>query len=280
MYELTSSGSNTTRSLESIGVQLSLTGPSVMTATAGSTTVFSLLNSITLPLRQMAALLDPEAAFVALNGTLGAFAAATVAGATYSTMRGLPTSHLALAASTGMNGGIFGAIFFHLREYACVPALALLLPDRHHRLYTHDTAQTWWDMRTTRVVESSIAGGVTATLNALIKRRLPGAVVGAPGALRASLVAGAVLCPIAQLLFNETRVLRVKFSGVDRLVPPERTAQEKLERAKSALGILTPGARAAAADERALEQLRKEKEEADARLTSLQQKIRERDEGK
>ena len=280
MYELTSSGSNTTRSLESIGVQLSLTGPSVMTATAGSTTVFSLLNSITLLLRQMAALLDPEAAFVALNGTLGAFAAATVAGATYSTMRGLPTSHLALAASTGMNGGIFGAIFFHLREYACVPALALLLPDRHRRLYTHDTAQTWWDMRTTRVVESSIAGGATATLNALIKRRLPGAVVGAPGALRASLVAGAVLCPIAQLLFNETRVLRVKFSGVDRLVPPERTAQEKLERAKSALGILTPGARAAAADERALEQLRKEKEEADARLTSLQQKIRERDEGK
>ena len=226
----------------------------------------------------MTDLVDPEAGSTVVNGSFGSFLAGAVGGIGFARFRA-QGSVIPIAARSALNAGVFGTVFFHLREYALVPALNTAIPARRQQ-YADNFTPTWGDMRANKLLESSFAGAAAGVVNNIIARRASGTILSL-SALRSTAFAGAVFCPLAQYIVNETRVLRVKWTGgrVDSATSTPQTQQESLERIKDALSMLAPVQRGPQADARALDRLQKEKQEMESRLEAVREKLRDGERG-
>ncbi|KAH7104015.1 hypothetical protein BKA62DRAFT_695352 [Auriculariales sp. MPI-PUGE-AT-0066] len=225
----------------------------------------------------MGYVVDPNAASISLNGTIACFAASAMLGGVYARMALPAAPTLPIAAQYGLNGGFFGATLFHLREYACVPLLCAVFPGRA-RMYSPDFTPNWFEMRMRKVPETGLAGAAAAALNVFVAHkiaRLPSL----PTAMRNATLAGAVLCSFLAYVENETRVLRVKFSQ-ESSPQPEKTPQERLDAMKNALGLLAPVRRGPEDDVKALEQLQREKQDANVRLEAVRRRLKDLDDSR
>ncbi|KAG1770353.1 hypothetical protein EV702DRAFT_978070, partial [Suillus placidus] len=146
---------------------------------------------------------------------------ATVCGLTaglYGVVKSQPPGPLLLFSA--LNSGIASATFFSIREYLIGPVLVLSMPGRQYELRrqklkeaaevapTNVSQLTWGDIRSRKVLDSSISGALAGSILNTWKRGRSGTVPG--------LATGAVMCGLFQWAFNEFDILRI--THVSRVV--------------------------------------------------------------
>ncbi|KAI0691039.1 hypothetical protein BC835DRAFT_1279928, partial [Cytidiella melzeri] len=116
-----------------------------------------------------------------------------------------------LALASAYSSSITGATFFSFREYVVGP-LRVLYVDGSQDLRQNGGVEgstqrnrhlSWSEMRTHKLLDSSISGALTGGLLYSFRRGSKGII---PGATTAGLV-----CTLLQLIYNESTVLRVKY---------------------------------------------------------------------
>ncbi|KAI0819542.1 hypothetical protein BC628DRAFT_1402114 [Trametes gibbosa] len=214
-----------------------------------------------------------------VNVAKGAAIISVVAG-TLAALQGLyrgsrhPTQ---LALSAGTNGGIAGAIFFGIREVVVSPLFhtALLNAGRTQGipgLVDTPHQPSWSQLRMHHLLDSAASGALTG---AIINKWQKGRVLA--GARTAGLV-----CTLLQLGYNELGVMRIKYvtrkiqepTAPNPLpVPPERPDEVRLSFFDHLLGII--GFRKLS-EEEYLKTLKKQRDEALARIAVLERERQER----
>ncbi|KAG1826947.1 uncharacterized protein BJ212DRAFT_17981 [Suillus subaureus] len=162
--------------------------------------------------------MDPSAPQTVAKGVL---ITSTVCGLTaglYGVVKSQPPGPLLLFSA--LNSGIASATFFSIREYLVGPVLVLSMPgkqyeQRRQRLEeaadgapTNVSRLTWGDIRSRKVLDSSISGALAGSILNTWKRGRSGTVPG--------LATGAVMCGLFQWAFNEFDILRI--THVSRVV--------------------------------------------------------------
>lgn len=121
---------------------------------------------------------------------------------------------------SALNSGIASATFFSIREYLVGPVLVLSMPGKQYELRrqrlkeaaegspTNVSRLTWGDIRSRKVLDSSISGALAGGILNTWKRGRSGTVPG--------LATGAVMCGLFQWAFNEFDILRI--THVSRVV--------------------------------------------------------------
>ncbi|KAG1756441.1 uncharacterized protein EDB91DRAFT_1041305, partial [Suillus paluster] len=153
---------------------------------------------------------------------------ATVCGLTaglYGVLKSQPPGPLFLFSA--MNSGIASATFFSIREYLIGPALVLSMPGKQYELRRQRLKEakegapadvsrlTWGDLRSRKVLDSSISGALAGGVLNTWKRGRSGTVPG--------LVTGAVMCGLLQWAFNEFDILRITHISRVAHTPPVPT---------------------------------------------------------
>ncbi|KAG2116655.1 uncharacterized protein F5147DRAFT_769023 [Suillus discolor] len=138
----------------------------------------------------------------------------TVCGLTagfYGVVKSQPPGPLFLFSA--LNSGIASATFFSIREYLVGPVLVLSMPGKQYELRrqrlkeivegapTDVSRLTWGDIRSRKVLDSSISGALAGGILNTWKRGRSGTVPG--------LATGAVMCGLFQWAFNEFDILRI-----------------------------------------------------------------------
>ncbi|KAF8447907.1 hypothetical protein L210DRAFT_3641771 [Boletus edulis BED1] len=106
--------------------------------------------------------------------------------------------------------------------------MVLTLPGRQYQLrrqkFIHSignsmseepTSLSWADIRTSRLLDSGISGGLSGGILNTWKRGRRGLVPG--------LTTGALMCTFLQLCFNELNILRIRHVSANPALPPQRT---------------------------------------------------------
>ncbi|KIK59607.1 hypothetical protein GYMLUDRAFT_672988 [Collybiopsis luxurians FD-317 M1] len=112
--------------------------------------------------------------------------------------------------SAGINGGISGATFFSIREFAISPFLVSTLPwsQYERRRKTENQPHSLEelkrsDIRADRLLDSGVSGFITGGILRGFTRNFRGALPGA--------VSAGVLCTLLQYMYNESRVVRLEY---------------------------------------------------------------------
>ncbi|KAG1877770.1 hypothetical protein DFJ58DRAFT_6125 [Suillus subalutaceus] len=155
--------------------------------------------------------MDPSAPQTVAKGVL---ITSTVCGLTaglYGVVKSQPPGPLLLFSA--LNSGIASATFFSIREYLVGPVLVLSMPGKQYELRrqilkeaaegapTNISKLTWGDIRSRKVLDSSISGALAGSILNTWKRGRSGTVPG--------LVTGATMCGLFQWAFNEFDILRI-----------------------------------------------------------------------
>ncbi|KAI0362400.1 hypothetical protein OH77DRAFT_49082 [Trametes cingulata] len=186
-----------------------------------------------------------------------------------------------LAISAAVNGGIAGTIFFAIREVVVSPVLQATVrrsEPAHGASTSHssETQPSWTQLRTRYLLDSAMSGAFTG---AVINKWRKGRVMA--GARTAALI-----CTLLQLGYNELGVMRVKYvtRRIQETQPrfdatpappptlPEAQKEPKITFVDRIMGII--GFRKLS-DEEYLKTLKKQRDEALARIAVLE---REREE--
>lgn len=144
----------------------------------------------------------------------GVAATSTVCGVTavlYGVLGGHPPARLALFSA--VNGGLAAATFFSIREYIVGPVLTLTHVGNHHTRRKEsesavdgftgtEPALSWSHIRTSRLLDSAISGGIAGGVLNAWKRGKVGLVPG--------LGTGALLCTLLQWGVNELHIFRIR----------------------------------------------------------------------
>ncbi|KAI0748584.1 hypothetical protein C8Q80DRAFT_748250 [Daedaleopsis nitida] len=209
---------------------------------------------------------------------------ATLAAGTLTTLHALyqgsrhPTP---LALSASVNGGIAGAIFFSIREVLVGPALRSAVPSARHAQESSNVSpqSSWAHLRMRQLPDSTVSGALTgAILNAWQHGR---------SRLWAGARTGGIICAVLQWGHNEMGIMRVKF--VSRKIqesrspsapspaptsPPDDPTKPRItvfDRLVSVIGFRK------LSDEEYLKAVKKQRDEALARIAVLEQERKERE---
>ncbi|KAI6028458.1 hypothetical protein F5J12DRAFT_903426 [Pisolithus orientalis] len=158
--------------------------------------------------------MDPSAPKTVGKGVAGNMRVPTVCGATaalYGVLGGHPPARLALFSA--VNGGLAAATFFSIREYIVGPVLTLTHVGNHHTRRKEsesavdgftgtEPALSWSHIRTSRLLDSAISGGIAGGVLNAWKRGKVGLVPG--------LGTGALLCTLLQWGVNELHIFRIR----------------------------------------------------------------------
>lgn len=118
-----------------------------------------------------------------------------------------------LSLFSALNSGIASATFFSIREYLVGPVLVLSMPGKQYELRRQKLREaaevdpanisrlTWGDIRSRKVLDSSISGALAGSILNTWKRGRSGTIPG--------LATGAVMCGLFQWAFNEFDILRI-----------------------------------------------------------------------
>ncbi|EJD44195.1 hypothetical protein AURDEDRAFT_185209 [Auricularia subglabra TFB-10046 SS5] len=208
-------------------------------------------------------------------------AAGTLFGWAYASARKQPVR--AFAWSTGTNATIIGLVFFATREYAISPALVALVPTAQYlrrretlsSLSSASTPLTWRQMRTEKLLDSALAGAGAAAMASAIRG-------GRSAAFGPAALVGALFSSFVQYGANEVHIARVKLVSAREQHEHDTRDQPVvpiLERVKDTLGVLVPIDRGPDSDARELARLKREKDEADAKLAAVRAKLEEAEKG-
>jgi len=164
--------------------------------------------------------MDPSSPQTVAKGVLLTSAVCSLTAGMYGVLKSRPPGPLFLFSA--VNSGIASATFFSIREYLIGPVLVLSLPGKQYELRRQrlegaaegpstDVSQlTWGDIRSRKVLDSSISGALAGGVLNTWKRGRSGT---APG-----LVTGAMMCGLLQWVFNEFDILRI--THISRAVHP------------------------------------------------------------
>ncbi|OJA15186.1 hypothetical protein AZE42_09492 [Rhizopogon vesiculosus] len=131
----------------------------------------------------------------------------------YGVLKSRPPGPLFLFSA--VNSGIASATFFSIREYLIGPVLVLSLPGKQYELRRQKIKEaaegastdipqlTWGDIRSRKVLDSSISGALAGGVLNTWKRGRSGTVPG--------LATGAVMCGLLQWAFNEFDIQRITY---------------------------------------------------------------------
>ncbi|KAH9857143.1 hypothetical protein C2E23DRAFT_720985 [Lenzites betulinus] len=183
-----------------------------------------------------------------------------------------------LALSAGANGGIAGAVFFGVREVVVTPLLHLGFQNAGHPQDTSGVVgmpqqPSWSQLRMHKLLDSATSGALTG---AIINKWRNGRVLA--GARTAGL-----LCALLQLGHNEIGVARIKYVTRKIQEPPapkplpaplERPDEVRLSVFDRLLSIV--GFRKLS-EEEYLKTLKKQRDEALARIAVLERERQERE---
>ncbi|KAH7926622.1 hypothetical protein BV22DRAFT_1104149 [Leucogyrophana mollusca] len=139
----------------------------------------------------------------------------TVCGATaglYGVFKGRAPGPLLVFSA--LNSGIAAATFLSIREYVVGPALTLTHPGKQYQARRRrlgglpasldEPSLTWFDLRTTNLLDSTISGAFAGGILNAWKRGRSGLVPG--------ITTGAVMCAVLQWTFNEFDILRINYA--------------------------------------------------------------------
>ncbi|KAJ3736088.1 hypothetical protein DFJ43DRAFT_1150383 [Lentinula guzmanii] len=109
--------------------------------------------------------------------------------------------------SAGINGGISGATFFSIREFAVSPLLVATLhfAQYERRRKESDTLENlkWAEIRTDRLLDSAVSGSLTGGILRGMTRNLRGVSSGA--------ISAGLICTLLQYMYNESRIIRLEY---------------------------------------------------------------------
>ncbi|KAG2349561.1 hypothetical protein BDR05DRAFT_237797 [Suillus weaverae] len=162
--------------------------------------------------------MDPSAPQTVAKGVFITSTVCALTAGLYGVVKSQPPGPLLLFSA--LNSGIASATFFSIREYLIGPVLVLSMPGKQYELRRQklkETAEvvptnvsqlTWGDIRSRKVLDSSISGALAGSILNTWKRGRSGTVPG--------LATGAVMCGLFQWAFNEFDILRI--THVSRVV--------------------------------------------------------------
>ncbi|KAJ3782434.1 hypothetical protein GGU10DRAFT_396845 [Lentinula aff. detonsa] len=108
---------------------------------------------------------------------------------------------------TRINGGISGATFFSIREFAVSPLLVATLhfAQYERRRKESDTLENlkWAEIRTDRLLDSAVSGSLTGGILRGMTRNLRGVSSGA--------ISAGLICTLLQYMYNESRIIRLEY---------------------------------------------------------------------
>ncbi|KAI0345345.1 hypothetical protein BDW22DRAFT_1354257 [Trametopsis cervina] len=135
-----------------------------------------------------------------------------------------------VALSSALNGALVGSAFFGLREFVVSPILVLNLSSPQYvrrkeelqnkkskQIVQHHAQQlSWSDMRSHKLLDSSISGAATAATFSALAHGAAGVIPGVS--------TGAIVCSLLQLAYNEVGVRRIQYVSrklAERNITPE-----------------------------------------------------------
>ncbi|KAM5534055.1 hypothetical protein V8D89_012236 [Ganoderma adspersum] len=183
-----------------------------------------------------------------------------------------------LALSAAVNGGIVGTLFFGIREAVVRPMLS------HSGYITHSTRSpssqpSWTHIRMHNVPETAVSGALTGGIVNAWRNGVSGIWAGARTA--------GIICTVLQFGLNELTVMRVKF--VSRKMQESHSAPEiaslpldKLEEPRTSIvdRLMAVIGFTKLTDEEYLKVLKKQRDEALARISILEHERKERDQAR
>ncbi|KAI6127812.1 hypothetical protein EV401DRAFT_968129 [Pisolithus croceorrhizus] len=150
--------------------------------------------------------MDPSAPQTVGKGVAATSAICGVTAGLYGALRGHPPARLALFSA--VNGGLAAATFFSIREYIVSPVLTLTQNHYTRRKEWRSAVDraaptlSWIHIRTSRLLDSAVSGGIAGGVLNAWKRGKVGLVPG--------LGTGALLCTLLQWGVNELHVFRIR----------------------------------------------------------------------
>ncbi|KIO13418.1 hypothetical protein M404DRAFT_12371 [Pisolithus tinctorius Marx 270] len=176
--------------------------------------------------------MDPSAPQTVGKGVAATSTVCGVTAALYGVLGGHPPARLALFSA--VNGGLAAATFFSIREYIVGPVLTLTHVGNHHTRRKEsesavdgftgtEPALSWSHIRTSRLLDSAISGGIAGGVLNAWKRGKVGLVPG--------LGTGALLCTLLQWGVNELHIFRIRH--VYRTITTMQTVSYQHQEAES-----------------------------------------------
>ncbi|RDX56469.1 hypothetical protein OH76DRAFT_389373 [Lentinus brumalis] len=184
-----------------------------------------------------------------------------------------------LALSAAVNGGIAGTLFFSIREVLVTPLLRTVSYSTPNQgSSSAPSLQSWSQMRMHSLPDSALSGAITGgVLNAWQHGR---------ARILSGARTGAIICTVLQLGYNELGVMRVKF--VSRKIKETRPPADVVPVSDAPTPVSDPSRLSIfdrlvrvigfrkLTDEEYLEALKKQRDEALARIAVIERERRER----
>ncbi|KAG8217562.1 hypothetical protein J3R82DRAFT_5713 [Butyriboletus roseoflavus] len=176
-----------------------------------------------------------------------------VAGGFYGGFKhGAPTKFLLYSA---VNSGIVAATFFSIREYVISPVLVSMLPGSQYQLRRQRLSLSvgqpmseeaaflsWADIRTSRLLDSGVSGGLAGGILNVWKRalghlkhfsNLSSYTLGGRRGLTPGVATGALMCTLVQWCFNEFNILRIHYVSGNSAALAQHTTHSSVDAGQS-----------------------------------------------
>ncbi|KAJ4487737.1 hypothetical protein J3R30DRAFT_3279579, partial [Lentinula aciculospora] len=171
----------------------------------------------------------------------------------------------------GINGGISGATFFGIREFAVSPLLVATLPIAHYQRRGKDSEDNlqWSEIRTDRLLDSAISGFLTGGILRGVNRDFRAVSSGA--------ISAGVICTLLQCIYNELKIIRLEYLVHQRereISSPQTAMSSSISRPWTERLLQTIGIKAIS-DQEHLISLKKQRDAHLNRISELEEQIKQ-----